>query len=69
MLQALFVAAHGFFEAEVEGVADEGMAYGHFVEIGHAGCKECKVFEVEVVAGVHSHPGAVGGAGGFDIGS
>jgi hypothetical protein len=35
LFEAGFVAGDGFGEAEIEGIANKGVAYRHFVEIWH----------------------------------
>ena len=46
------VALDGFFESEVEGVADERMPDAHFVQPGNLLVEVGEVLQVQVVAGV-----------------
>ena len=58
----------GFFDAEVEGIGDECVAYGDFVEMGYVLMEIAEVVEVEVVSGVESESALVCNLGGFDEG-
>ena len=62
-----FISTNCLLEAEIEGVADEGVAYRHFVEIGYVMLEICEIVEVEVVAGVDAEAYIMGGAAGFGI--
>ena len=62
--EAFAVAADGLADAPVEGVADDGVADGHFVEEGYLLVEVGQVLGVEVVAGVESQSCVVGRSGG-----
>ena len=54
--QAGQIAVYGFFQAQIEGVADEGVPYRHLVEIRQTPVEVLQVLEAEVMACV-SLPG------------
>ena len=54
LFQAGAVAVYGLLDAEVEGVANQGVSDRHLVEERYLLVEEGKVVEVEVVAGVEA---------------
>ena len=63
------ISVDGFFEPEVEGVADEGVADADFIRPGDLLLEESEVLEVEVMASVETEAEGTGGFGGADEGS
>ena len=53
----------GFFDTQIKGVADDGMADGDFVEERYALFEVSEIQQVEVVAGVESESETVGHVG------
>ena len=66
--EELAIAPDGFFEAEIERVADKGVAYADFVEVGNARSEEAEVVETEVMACVEAEAAAACLAGGGYVG-
>jgi hypothetical protein len=68
LLQLAFVQLDGILVAEIEGVADQGVADGDLVEMGDMPGEILEVVEVEVMAGVEAETQFVGAERGFMIG-
>ena len=60
---------YSLLEAEIERVADEGMAYRHFAQAGDARVKPLKIDKAKVVAGIHSETTLESCVGGLDKGA
>ena len=68
LCQTSKISVYRLLDAEVKGVADEGVADADFVEPGDALVEVGEVLEAEVVAGVEAEAAVAGGDGGGDEG-
>ena len=55
------------FQAQVQGVGDNGMPYGHFIEVWYFFVEISEVGEVQIVAGIDAETAVVGRLARFHI--
>ena len=68
-VKTLLVFADGLFQSEIDGIADEGMAYRHLAQTGNVAVEKLEVEEAQVMSGIDSETCGEGYMGRLDEGS
>lgn len=59
-VKAFEIAFDRFLNSEIKGIGDNGMPDAYFIEAGERREEEPKIFQIQVVAGIHAESGLGG---------
>ena len=56
VLDAEQILPNGFFDAEIKGVGNQGVADAHLVKSGQGMMEKCQVLQTQIVPCIHAEP-------------